>query len=45
MKQRNVKRCFYGHIHGDAAKRAVNGIYDGIDFKLVACDGLDLYRI
>ena len=41
LKQRNVKRCFYGHIHGDAAKRAVNGIYDGIDFKLVACDGLD----
>ena len=35
LKQRNVKRCFYGHIHGDAAKRAVNGIYDGIDFKLV----------
>lgn len=22
LKQRNVKRCFYGHIHGDAAKRA-----------------------
>lgn len=40
LKDRGIKRCFYGHIHGAGAKRAVNGLYDGIDFRLIACDGL-----
>ena len=41
LKRRNIKRCFYGHIHGDGAvRRAINGKYDGIDFKLIACDSL-----
>lgn len=40
LKERGVKRCFYGHVHGDAARRAINGMCDGIDFRLVACDNL-----
>ena len=39
MIERNIKKCYYGHIHGiDAAKRAVIGDYKGIDFHLVSCD-------
>ena len=34
----NITRCFYGHIHGYACKNAVNGISDGIDFRLVSAD-------
>lgn len=35
----DIKKCCYGHIHGgNAAKRAENGIYNGISLKLIACD-------
>lgn len=41
MKKYNIKRCFYGHLHAGAIKDAVEGIVDGIEFKLVSSDGLD----
>lgn len=47
MKKYNVKRCFYGHLHGSSIKDAFEGMFDGIEFKLVSADGLDfkLYKI
>ena len=41
MKNYNIKRCFYGHLHGEAHNEAIEGIYDGIEFKLVSSDYLD----
>ena len=41
LKEHDIRRCFYGHIHGAGCHNAVNGIYDGIDFKLVSCDFLE----
>ena len=41
MKEYNIKRCYYGHLHGISIKEAVEGEYDGIEFKLVSADGLD----
>lgn len=38
LTEYDVKRCFYGHIHGSAAQYAVNGERDGISFHLVAGD-------
>ena len=38
MKQYNVKKCIYGHLHGSAHKEAREGLIDGIEFKLVSCD-------
>ena len=35
-----IKKCFYGHLHGVAAKYAVEGEIDGIDFNLISCDKL-----
>lgn len=36
---RNVKKCYYGHVHGDrAAKRIITGEYKEINFNLVSCD-------
>ena len=41
LKEYNIKKCFYGHIHGgNAAKKSFNGERYGIKFKLVACDFL-----
>lgn len=33
-----VKRCYYGHIHGLAARYALNGTYMDIRFELIAGD-------
>ena len=41
MKKYNVKRCYYGHLHGASINEAVEGIVEGIEFKLVSADGLD----
>ena len=41
MKKYNVKKCYYGHLHSDSIKEAIEGEYFGIDFKLVSADGLD----
>lgn len=41
MKKYNVKRCYYGHLHGASIADAVEGNIEGIDFKLVSADGLN----
>ncbi len=33
-----VRRCYYGHLHGDSHKLAVEGLWDGVDFRLVSAD-------
>nr|WP_317411919.1 metallophosphoesterase [uncultured Solibaculum sp.] len=38
LKARGIKRVYYGHIHGEGVRRAVQGIYDGIDMRLISCD-------
>lgn len=35
-----IKKCYYGHLHGVAAKYAIDDKVDGIDFKLISCDRL-----
>ena len=41
MKQYNIKKCYYGHLHSTAIREAVEGEHYGIKFKLVSADGLD----
>ncbi|MCG0239892.1 MAG: metallophosphoesterase [Firmicutes bacterium] len=37
-----VRLCVYGHLHGPSAhSRAFQGVLDGVEYKLVACDALD----
>ena len=47
LKEYNIKKCFYAHLHGDSHKDAVEGIIDGIEFKLVSSDylGFDLLNV
>ncbi|MCH5304459.1 MAG: metallophosphoesterase [Ruminococcus sp.] len=41
LKEYNVKKCYYGHIHGSKMIRgSFNGQYEGIKFKLVSCDAV-----
>ena len=41
MINNGIKKCLYGHLHGDSHKDAFEGIYKGIEFKLVSSDYLD----
>lgn len=37
----NVKKCYYGHLHGyKIIKYSYNGDYEGINLKLISCDGV-----
>lgn len=40
LAKHNIKRCYYGHLHGTAAKYAFNGEKYGVDFRLVSADYL-----
>ncbi len=47
IKQYNIKRLYYGHLHGKSHKDAIEGDIQGINFKLVSADYLnfDLIKI
>ncbi len=38
LEKYEVRRCFYGHLHGGSHKLAMQGLWDGVDFQLVAAD-------
>lgn len=40
LKRYEVRRCFYGHLHGASHKLAMEGLWDGTEFRLVASDFL-----
>ena len=47
LKAYGVRKCYYGHLHGASHGLAIEGLWDGIDFKLVAADRLNFqpYRV
>ena len=38
LKKYNVKKCYYGHLHGESHREAIEGLVDGIEYKLVSSD-------
>ena len=38
LKSYGVTRCYYGHLHGDSLKLALQGGFDGTEFRLVSSD-------
>ena len=45
LLQNNIRRCFYGHIHGAGCRYAIDGVYLGIDFRLISSDYLDFQPV
>lgn len=41
LNKYEVRRCFYGHLHGPSHKLAMEGLWDGVEFRLVSADFLD----
>lgn len=47
LRKYGVRQCFYGHIHGAGHALAMEGLWDGIDYRLLSADRLNFapYRI
>lgn len=47
LKRYSVRRCFYGHLHGASHALALEGQWDGVEYRLVASDYLNFrpYRV
>lgn len=41
MRKYGISECYYGHLHGEGIRGAIEGIYQGINFKLVSADYLN----
>ncbi len=41
LKRYDVRRCFYGHLHGASLGLAQEGLWDGIEYSLVSADKLN----
>ena len=41
LKRYGVRKCYYGHLHGASHGLAIEGLWDGIEFKLGAADRLN----
>ncbi len=37
----DVRKCYYGHLHGASHGLAMEGVWDSVDFRLVAADHLN----
>ncbi len=40
LRERGIRRCYYGHIHGPAARKTPVRTVDGITLQLVSCDAV-----
>jgi len=47
LERYNVRRCFYGHLHGASHGLAVEGLWNGVEYRLVSADKLlfDPYNV
>lgn len=41
LKNYNIKKCYYAHLHGESHKEAIEGKVEEIEFKLVSSDYLN----
>ncbi len=40
LHEEGIARCYYGHIHGAGIRKAFNGVYQGVELKLISADAL-----
>ena len=41
LKQYDVKMCYYGHLHGGSHGLAMEGLWDGVEYRLVSADRIN----
>ena len=43
LQKYGVRRCFYGHLHGGSHGLALEGLWDGVEYRLVSADKLNFH--
>ena len=41
LQKYQVRKCYYGHLHGASHGLAIEGLWDGVEFRLVSADKLN----
>lgn len=41
LKAYGVRKCFYGHLHGPSHALAMQGLWDGIEYRMISADYLE----
>ena len=41
LERYEVRKCFYGHLHGGSHGLAIEGLWNGVEYKLVSADRLN----
>ena len=41
LKKYEVRQCFYGHLHGASHRLAMEGLWDGVEYRLLSADYLN----
>lgn len=41
LEKYEVRRCFYGHLHGGSHALALEGLWDGVEYRLLSADYLN----
>lgn len=41
LKKYEVRQCFYGHLHGASHRLAMEGLWDGVEYRLLSADFLN----
>lgn len=41
LEKYEVRRCFYGHLHGQSHGLAMEGLWDGVEYRLISADKLN----
>lgn len=45
LKKYEVRKCFYGHLHGASHSLAMEGIWDGIEYRLLSADRINFQPV
>lgn len=45
LKQYGVNECYYGHLHGASHCLAMEGLWDGITYRLLSADKVDFHPV
>ena len=45
FKKHDVRQCYYGHLHGASHGLALEGMWDGIEYRLVSADKINFKPI
>ena len=38
LKGHNIRRCYYGHLHAESMRLAIQGSFGGCEFRLLSAD-------